>query len=114
VVILDGGVVVVDGNLAELRGGGEELVVELDGRPEDADRLVAHLRAAGVSATVDAPRRVVVALEAPAVYDIVRDAIADCGLGLRRLQKRMASLEEVYLEAAGRAAEQARSAGAAR
>jgi ABC-2 type transport system ATP-binding protein len=110
VVILDGGLVVVDGSLAELRGGGEELVVELDGTPEDADRLVAFLRAAGVAAAVDAPRRVVVALEDPAVYDVVRDTIADSGLGIRRLQARMASLEEVYLEAA----ERARSAGAAR
>ena len=114
VVILDGGVVVVDGTLAELRGGGQELVVELDGKPEDADHLVARLRAAGVAAAVDAPRRVVVTLEDPEVFDVVRDAIADCGLGVRRLQTRMASLEEVYLDAAGRAAERAGRAGAAR
>jgi len=114
VVILDGGVVVVDGTLAELRGGGQELVVELDGKPEDADHLVARLRTAGVAAAVDAPRRVVVTLEDPEVFDVVRDTIADCGLGVRRLQTRMASLEEVYLDAAGRAAERAGRAGVAR
>jgi ABC-2 type transport system ATP-binding protein len=99
VVILDGGVVVAGGRLADLQAGGEELVVELDGGRADSARLVADLRGAGIAAVSPAAGRVVVALERPVVYDLVRDAVADAGMGLRRLQARRASLEEVYLAA---------------
>jgi ABC-2 type transport system ATP-binding protein len=102
VVILDEGVVVAGGSLRELQGGGDELVVELDGGSEAADRLVAELGRAGVAATSAGGGRVIVALERPLVFDLVRDRIAGSGLGLRRLQTRRASLEEVYLGAAGR------------
>ena len=30
-------------------------------------------------------------------YDVVRDALADGGYSVRRLQRRTASLEEIYL-----------------
>lgn len=100
VVILDGGVVVAGGALADLRGAGDELVVELDGGTDAGDHLVAALGAAGVAATATAPGRVVIALEQPVVYDLVRDAVAAGGLGLRRLQTRTASLEDVFLGAA--------------
>ena len=114
VIILDAGRVVAGGSLDDLRGGGSELVVELDGDGDDAELLVRELAAAGVAATLlqpagvplagVPPAGVVVALDTPAVFDLVRDALAGTGLGLRRLQTRTASLEEVYLGAAGRAA----------
>ena len=100
VVILDGGVVVAGGSLAELRGGGDELVVEVDGGAEWSDRLVDDLAGAGVRARSIGPGRVLVALPDPDVYDTVRDALAAAGTSVRRLQARTASLEEVYLEAA--------------
>jgi ABC-2 type transport system ATP-binding protein len=101
VVILDDGVVVADGALRDLQGGGDELVVELDGGDDDAVLLLASLAREGVAATSAGRGRVIVALERPIVYDIVRDQVAAAGLGLRRLQTRRASLEEVYLGAAG-------------
>jgi ABC-2 type transport system ATP-binding protein len=100
VVILDAGVVVAGGSLAELRGGGDELLVDVDGGAEWSDRLVDDLSAAGVRARSIGPGRVLVALPDPDVYDTVRDALAASGTSVRRLQARTASLEEVYLEAA--------------
>jgi ABC-2 type transport system ATP-binding protein len=94
VVILDGGHVVASGGLAELRGSdAAELVIDLDG---PAPPLVARLHAEGVAAVADG-ERVVVALEGDVVYDTVRDALADLGLGVRRMQRRTASLEDVFL-----------------
>jgi len=99
VVILEGGIVVAGGALADLQRMGDELVVDIDGGSEAADGLVGLLRDAGVASTAIAPGRIVVALERAVVYDVVRDALADSGVGLRRMQKRRASLEEVYLDA---------------
>jgi ABC-2 type transport system ATP-binding protein len=99
VVILDAGVVVARGALADLQGRAQELIVEIDADDRGVDRLLARLNAAGVAAVISGPGRVVVALERPVVYDLVRDAIAAEGLGLRRLEARRASLEEIYLEA---------------
>ncbi len=96
VIILDAGVVAVGGALEELRrGGGDELIVEVDGA---ADGLLARL----AGAELIGPGRLLVPLVDDATYDTVRDALADLGVGLRRLQLRTASLEEIYLEAADR------------
>jgi ABC-2 type transport system ATP-binding protein len=99
VVILDAGRVVADGGIAELRQTAPELVVdlELQGGPDPARRLVGALEAAGLSATADGPKRVLVVLEAPDVYDTLRDALAAGGYSLRRLERRTASLEDIYL-----------------
>jgi ABC-2 type transport system ATP-binding protein len=102
VVILDGGVVVVGGALTELRGSGDEMIVEVDGGLEQSDRLVARLTASGITAHGIGPGRVIVTVPDAVVLDLVRDTLADAGMGIRRLQPRTASLEEIYLEAAER------------
>jgi len=101
VVILSDGVVSRSGRLEELRGvASTELLVTLDGMPDSAGALVAALAERGAAAAVDADDGlVIVSLEGDIVYDLVRDTIADLGLGLRRLERRRASLEEVYLGA---------------
>jgi ABC-2 type transport system ATP-binding protein len=103
VVILEAGRVVADGGMAELSRTDPELVVELDrvDATEPAAALLAALRLAGLTASADGPRRVVVALETPAVYDVVRDALADGAYAVRKLERRTASLEDVYLASAG-------------
>jgi len=96
VVILDGGRVVASGRISELRGADSgELVVSIDG---PADEFVRALHAAGVAAVADG-ERAVVAVEGPAVYDAVRDVLADLGVPLRRMEPRVASLEDVFLAA---------------
>jgi len=97
VVILDQGRVVVDGGMAELRAMGEELVVELDADAAATDELVAALAAAGMAIASERPGYLSAPIRGPQDYDLVRDALADRHLAIRRLQRRTASLEDIYL-----------------
>ena len=94
VVIVEGGLVVHAGTLADVRRGPEGLVVEVDDRAEE---LAAVLTASGYAVTVDGG--VLLLGDADGVHDAVRDAIADLGIGLRRLGPRGRTLEDVYLGA---------------
>jgi ABC-2 type transport system ATP-binding protein len=92
VVIVEGGEVVRAGRLDELRQGPEGLAVEVDDR---ADELAALLAAQGFAVTVADG---VIAIEpAEGLHDAVRDAVAELGVGLRRLGPRGRTLEDVYL-----------------
>ena len=93
VVILDAGRMIRSGTLSDLRQGAEGLLVEVDDRHEE---LAERLRAAGFEVEL-AGETILVAGEDP--HDVVRDAVADLGLGLRRLEPRRRTLEDVYLEA---------------
>ena len=94
VVILDQGHLSRAGTLAELRtADSEELLVEIDA---PADDLVAALLTKGVAAKADG-RVLIVELTGDDVYDVVRDTVADLGLGLRKLRRRRASLQDLYL-----------------
>jgi ABC-type multidrug transport system ATPase subunit len=103
VVILDDGHVVAQGELAKLRQTPPELLVELDHHEgaDPAPAFASTLQAAGLLAAVDGPRHVVVPLGTPSVYDTVRDALVDGGYSVRRLERRTASLEDVYLARSG-------------
>jgi ABC-2 type transport system ATP-binding protein len=105
VVILDAGRVVAEGTLTDLRQTTPELVVELDptgpDAPEPAPDLAVHLQAVGLTVTVEGPRTLVVAVGSDAVFDQVRDVLADGSYAVRRLQRRTASLEDVYLARSG-------------
>jgi ABC-2 type transport system ATP-binding protein len=92
VVIVEGGVVVHAGTLTELRRGPEGIVVEVD---ERADELASMLTAAGLDVTLD--EGVLFLAPNEDAYDAVRDAVADLGVGLRRLEPRGRTLEDVYL-----------------
>jgi ABC-2 type transport system ATP-binding protein len=94
VVIVEGGEVVHAGTLADLGGAREGLVVEVDERP---DELAAHLAGRGIQVEVDGG--VLLLDGADGVHDAIRDAVAELGLGLRRLEPRGRTLEDVYLGA---------------
>lgn len=96
VVILDAGTVVASGALTDLRGDDVgELVIHLDG---PGDKLAAALSKKKIPAVSDGERVVVkLALDDDAVYDAVRDAIVELGVGLRRMERRVSSLEDVFL-----------------
>jgi ABC-2 type transport system ATP-binding protein len=93
VVILGNGHVVANGSIDELRGGGSGVVVEVDDR---APQVVEQLRVRGITAEADG-HRIVVPVTGDAALDIVRDAVAASGTGLRRLHPRRLTLEEVFL-----------------
>jgi ABC-2 type transport system ATP-binding protein len=94
VVIVEGGEVVRAGELAELRRGPEGIAVEVD---ERVDELASLLAARGLEPTLD--DGVLVLAAADEAYDAVRDAVAELGVGLRRLGPRGRTLEDVYLGA---------------
>jgi ABC-2 type transport system ATP-binding protein len=95
VLILSAGTVVAAGGLDELRGGGGAFVVEPD---ERIDELADALRRAQLTVEVSGLKLVVTGDEV-AVVDGVRDACATLGIGIRRLQRRTATLEDVFLAA---------------
>ena len=94
VVIVEGGEVVHAGTLADVHRGPGGLVVEVDAR---ADELASVLRDRGFAVTLE--DGVLLLGGEEGAHDAVRDAVADLGVGLRRLGPRGRTLEDVYLEA---------------
>jgi ABC-2 type transport system ATP-binding protein len=72
------------------------LAIEVE---DGAGRLVAALAAAGARAREDGGR-VLVAIESEALYDTVRDAVADLSLPLVRMQQERGRLEDLFRDAA--------------
>lgn len=95
VVVLDAGRLAAAGDVASLvadaRGGYD---LEIVG---DTRQLVAALAAAGIDAA-PGPRLTTLVVQAadPADLDVVRDVLADTGIGLRRLSRQRRSLEEQF------------------
>jgi hypothetical protein len=80
-----------------LRGGDSALVVELD---SPAGAMANHLRAAGFMVNVDG-HRVSIEGDTDAIADAVRDAAVALQVGLRRVERRRVTLEDVYLGSDG-------------
>ena len=93
VVILGSGRVVANGTIDELRGSGTGVVVEVD---ERGGQVATLLQQHGLTVQVD-HNTITIASEDDLVLDIVRDAVAQVGTGLRRLHPRRLTLEEVFL-----------------
>ncbi|QBI21353.1 ABC transporter ATP-binding protein [Egibacter rhizosphaerae] len=98
VVILDEGRVVAEHRLDGGHAEHDELLLEVEG-PVDA--LVPHLREAGLRVTGEGSSRLLVTAADDTAVDAVRDALADCGVGIRRLERVPVGLQELYAEAAG-------------
>jgi ABC-2 type transport system ATP-binding protein len=96
VLILSGGTVVTAGGLDELRGGGGAFVIEPDERVDELAERLQHKRGLGVEVV---GLRIVVEGDELVVADAVRDACIALGIGLRRMQRRTATLEDVFLAA---------------
>jgi ABC-2 type transport system ATP-binding protein len=71
------------------------LAVEVE---EGADQLAAALSAKGARARADGSR-VLVAIESDALYDVVRDAVADMAVPLVRIQQERGRLEDLFRDA---------------
>ncbi|MGY6499338.1 MAG: ATP-binding cassette domain-containing protein [Acidimicrobiales bacterium] len=106
VVILGGGAVVASGSLDELRGESSGIVVEVDShsvqvtselrrRGWEVEEVPTATGGATLTLTVDGQSSVDRGL------DDVRDAVADAGAVLRRLQPRRVSLEQIFLRENG-------------
>ena len=97
VVVVDGGRLLRSSSTADMTAASPLLVVEVDARTDD---LVGALTSAGVRAR-SVGRLVEVELGDVGDYDRVRDAAADLGLGLVRLEQRRHRMAELFLTPAG-------------
>ena len=97
VVVIDGGQLLRSSSTASVTAASPLLVVEVDDR---TDELVRALTASGVRAR-PVGRLVEVELHADRDYDLVRDAAADLGVGLVRLEQRRHRMAELFLAPAG-------------
>ncbi|MEE9417300.1 MAG: ATP-binding cassette domain-containing protein, partial [Acidimicrobiales bacterium] len=96
-VILGDGALVASGSLDSLRGTTNGVVLEVDG---SVDTVADLLTRAGLTVAVDG-LRITVEGDDELMLDIVRDAVVEAGVGLRRLQPRRTSLEDVFLSVSG-------------
>jgi ABC-2 type transport system ATP-binding protein len=102
VVMIDAGRLVISGPIEDLVTGTGVLRVEVGGRPDAAEVLVARLVDKGVTA-VDVGGHVV-DVEATDLgeeaFDLVRDTVADLGLRLYALSRRHHSLDDLFVQTA--------------
>lgn len=92
-VVIDGGHLLRQGPLGDFTAATGVLAVEVEG---EAELLAGRLRERGLRAEVDR-RTVLVALEGDErAFDLIRDACADLGLGLVRLERRRQNLEDLF------------------
>ncbi len=102
VIVLDGGRLLRSSATADFTQHTGGLLVEVLGGDAERDRLGESLAKVGLTCR---PRGQLVAIDPPppdlardgAVHDLVRDAAADLGLGLVRIQPDQAHLEDVFL-----------------
>ncbi len=94
VVILANGTVGHSGDLRDLGSTAAGVKVELDSDPQPlAEALVAR----GAAAVVEG--HILTVTGTDDATDLIRDVVADLNLGLRRLEPRRTSLEDVFIEA---------------
>jgi ABC-2 type transport system ATP-binding protein len=94
-VAIEGGQLLRSAPLGSFTEDTGTLAVEVD---EDTPRLAERLAGQGLSVALDG-RAVLVALAGEATYDIVRDAVADLGLPLLRIEHRRHRLEDLFRDA---------------
>jgi len=94
VVILGGGLVVANAPLGDLQAARDAYLLDLDG---DVDAVMKCLEQRLLTVTRDATQLIVEVVD-DAQLDTIRDVVADVGAGIRRLERRRRSLEDVFLE----------------
>ncbi|MER7755763.1 ABC transporter ATP-binding protein [Kitasatospora sp. NPDC097643] len=103
-VVIDGGKLLRSSSTASFTGATAVLAVEVTDLPEEAgDRLPApgaavreRLAAAGLSVQQEGSHLLLVRLAGDDTYDVIRDTVADLGLGLVRLEQRRHRVAELF------------------
>ncbi|MCY4256837.1 MAG: ABC transporter ATP-binding protein [bacterium] len=96
VVILANGVATHSSTLQESRSSTAAITVELDSNPQ---RLAEALVARGAQTAIDGHILTVAHSSTDSTLNLIRDLVADLDLGLRRLEPRRTTLEDVFIEA---------------
>jgi ABC-2 type transport system ATP-binding protein len=97
-VVIDAGQLRASDSIASYTRAQQLLAVEVDGGPQARDALAARLADLNIKADADG-RALVVALpldNPDAIYDTLRDAVADLGLALVRLEQRRHRLSDMF------------------
>jgi ABC-2 type transport system ATP-binding protein len=95
IVVIDGGRLLRHSTTASVTGETQVVTVEVDGDHAD---LVARLGVAGVAVETNGPLLHVDVTDAGA-YDLVRDTVAELGLGLVRLERERHRMTEIFTDA---------------
>jgi ABC-2 type transport system ATP-binding protein len=103
VVVVDGGKLLRSSSTADFTQFTQLLAVEVTDRRSDPDfdadaALRERLTGAGldVTAAAEGTRVLLVEIKGDETYDLVRDAVADLGLGLVRMEQRRHHISEVF------------------
>ena len=91
-VVIDGGKLLRSAPIGDFTGRTQVLAVEIEG---DARQFSARLLQLGLKVK-DEGRLLLIGIEDDAVYDQIRDTVADLGLGLVRLEQRRQNLEDLF------------------
>jgi len=91
-VVVDAGELLRQGPIADFTATTGTLAVEVD---SGAEPLAVVLRAAGLDVVVEG-RTVMVAVQGEGPYDLIRDACADGGVSLVRMELRRHALEDIF------------------
>ncbi|MFR9673131.1 ABC transporter ATP-binding protein [Streptomyces sp. TR06-5] len=113
VVVIDGGALTHSSTTADFTRGTTSLAVEVtdtDSHPDGTAALLETLTAAGCEVRTSDPttsggRVLLVDASDDAAYDTVRDAVADLGLGLVRMEQRRHRIAEVFTGTPARTAD---------
>ena len=92
VVVIDGGRLLRSSSIERFTERSHVLAIEVQ---ERADELAASLAGAGIRSREDG-RTLLVDVREERTYDVIRDAIAELGLGLVRLEQRRHHIEDVF------------------
>ena len=95
IVVIDAGQLMQASSTADVTAVSQVVVVEVD---ERADALATLLKSAGLSLRV-VGRLVEVELHDDSAYDVVRDTVAQAGLGLIRMERRRHRMAEIFATA---------------
>jgi len=91
-VVIDGGKLVRSAPIAEFTARTQVLAVEVE---PPSKEFVAVLEAKGIPVRVEG-RSVLLGLTDDGLYDLIRDTVADLGLGLVRIEQRRQTLEDLF------------------
>ncbi len=92
VIVIDGGRLLHSSSTAAVTGTRQRLLVEVT---EGTEQLAELLRRAGATASVSG-RLVEVEIRAESTYDLVRDHVAELGVGLVRIEQRHHRIAEIF------------------
>ncbi|MGW3073668.1 MULTISPECIES: ABC transporter ATP-binding protein [unclassified Kitasatospora] len=105
-VVIDGGKLLRSSSTASFTGATAVLAVEVGDFPQDHRRepgpaVRERLAAAGLSVQSAGSHQLLVRLADESTYDTIRDAVAELGLGLVRLEERRHRVAELFTDSRG-------------